>query len=577
MKLRNLSRAQKAGVTLVALALAGVTLVVVLIISAARAQDRIAAEKSIELVRAALAMRERNTAVAVKDYAWWTEAVRNLVEAPDVEWAYEHIGHTTYQSIGVPLVTVIDAAGNQTFTFVRGEPDDLAIGLDGTPGLAPLVSQARSAPPDEPKPATGFAKIGDHIFSVALAALTVADPADLEPTAKPRSVLLFGRSLDPETIAGIATDLHIEGLALVSVDAVEGRTSFPLKTVDGAVIGALAWTPERPGFVMIRKMAIPVGASILGLALLSVITLWQIGQLDRARRENQHNLEIIGAKNRELILARDEAEYANRAKSQFLAVMSHELRTPLNAIIGFSEMIHSELYGSLGDDRYKQYAQDIHNSGDHLLSIINDILDLSKIEAGQSELNEEEIDLAKMVTSIRRIMHERAAAAGISFLCDSGEGLPWVLADRRALKQILLNLLSNAVKFTPKGGRVELRMAIDPDRTLRIVVSDTGIGINAEDIPRAMAAFGQVDDSWSRKYEGAGLGLPISRALTQLHGGTLELSSQPGTGTTVTVRLPPERVEPLAQAAARIAPYIDPVHPAPDEAEPERLIRRGRA
>jgi signal transduction histidine kinase len=174
-------------------------------------------------------------------------------------------------------------------------------------------------------------------------------------------------------------------------------------------------------------------------------------------------------------------------------------------------------------------------------------------------------------------MQERAAAAGISFVCDSGEGLPWVLVDRRAVKQILLNLLSNAVKFTPKGGRVELRMAIDPDRALRITVSDTGIGIEAEDIPRAMAAFGQVDGSWSRKYEGAGLGLPISRALTLLHGGTLELSSSPGAGTTVTVRLPPERVGPSSQVAARTKAPVDPTPSGMDDAGPERLARRGRA
>src|SRR6185295_5409962 len=327
----------------------------------------------------------------------------------------------------------------------------------------------------------------------------------------------------------------------------------------------------------IRRMLVPVGATILGLALLSLVILSQIAQVDRTRRENQHNLEIIEAKNLELITARDEAEYANRAKSQFLAVMSHELRTPLNAIIGFSEIMFAEPYGALGDKRYKQYAQDIHNSGGHLLSIINDILDLSKIEAGQAELNEEEVDLAALTTSVVRIMQERAATAGLSFRCESGEGLPWVRADRRALKQILLNLLSNAVKFTPKGGEVGLRMAVDAERGLRMIVYDTGIGIDPQDIPRAMAAFGQVDASWSRRYEGAGLGLPISRALIRLHGGTLDLESQPGMGTTVTVRLPPGRVGPLPQPKP---PTRQPDGPAAGaavagESQPQR--RRGTA
>jgi signal transduction histidine kinase len=261
--------------------------------------------------------------------------------------------------------------------------------------------------------------------------------------------------------------------------------------------------------------------------------------------------------------------------------MSHELRTPLNAIIGFSEIMFAEPYGPLGDKRYRQYAQDIHNSGGHLLSIINDILDLSKIEAGQAELNEEDVDLAALIAAVRRIIQERATSAGLTFACESGEGLPWVRADRRALKQVLLNLLSNAVKFTPKGGQVGVRMAIDDDGGLRIVVYDTGIGIAAQDIPRAMSAFGQVDASWSRRYEGAGLGLPISRALVRLHGGTLELESQPGTGTTATVRLPPGRVSPRPQAkpGAPAAPQSDVsrADAAAVEGSPSPQRRRGLA
>jgi two-component system cell cycle sensor histidine kinase PleC len=572
-----MSRAQRAGAALLALLLIGGALVVALVISAARGQDRIAAEKSVELVRVALEIRERNTTLSVKDYAWWTEAVRNLVDTPDAAWAYGHIGPTSYDSIGMKLVTVIDAAGHQTFTFVEGEPARFDIMSPEAIGLEPLIAGARAAPPLEPVPATGIIKVGDQLFSVALAALTVAKGDPLLPDERPRGLLLFGRPLDPQAIDEIASEYKIDGLALVAPDAVDERTSLPLTTADGHLVGALAWTPEQPGDATIRRMLIPVGATILALALLSLVILSQIAQVDRTRRENQHNLEIIEAKNLELIAARDEAEYANRAKSQFLAVMSHELRTPLNAIIGFSEIMFAELYGPLGDKRYKQYVQDIHGSGGHLLSIINDILDLSKIEAGQAELNEEEVDLAALTTVVARIIQERAATAGLTFHAESGAGLPWVRADRRALKQILLNLLSNAVKFTPKGGEVGLRMAVDADRGLRMIVYDTGIGIDPQDIPRAMAAFGQVDASWSRRYEGAGLGLPISRALIRMHGGTLDLESQPGMGTTVTVRLPPGRVGPLPQPKP---PTRQPDSPAAGQAavggsQPQR--RRGTA
>ena len=542
-----MSRAQRAGAALLALLVIGGALVVGLIISAARGQDRIAAEKSIALLRVALETRERNTGQTTKDYAWWTEAVRNLVDTPSADWASKHIGPTSYDSIGMDLVTVIDAAGSQTFTFIKGEEAEFNVMNPEATGLQPLIAMARAAPPLEPMPATGLIQVGDQLFSVALAALTVAKGDPLLPNEKPRSLLLFGRPLNSAAMDEIASEYRIDGLALVAPGDVGERTSLPLKTTDGHLVGALTWTPERPGNALIQRMLVPVGATIAGLALLSLIILWQIREVDWARRENQHNLEIIEGKNRELITARDEAEYANRAKSQFLAVMSHELRTPLNAIIGFSEIMYAEPYGALGDKRYKQYVQDIHNSGGHLLSIINDILDLSKIEAGQAELNEEEVDLAALITSVRRIMEERSTTAGLVFRCESGEGLPWVRGDRRALKQILLNLLSNAVKFTPRGGEVGLRMAVGEDHSLHMIVYDTGIGIDPQDIPRAMSAFGQVDASWSRRYEGAGLGLPISRALTRLHGGTLELESRPGTGTTVTVRLPPERVGPLPQ------------------------------
>jgi signal transduction histidine kinase len=250
-----------------------------------------------------------------------------------------------------------------------------------------------------------------------------------------------------------------------------------------------------------------------------------------------------------LIAARDQAELANRTKSEFLANVSHELRTPLNAILGFSEIMLHEQLGPLGEPRYREFARDIHDSGAHLLAIINDILDLSRIEAGTFAIDDEVVRVDVLFAAVQRLMRERAAKGGVAITVEVPPGLPPVRADERALKQILLNLLSNAVKFTPAGGHVALQARLDPDGGMALSVRDTGIGMAAADLPKALASFAQVDSSLTRKYEGIGLGLPISRALAELHGGRLELASAPGAGTTATVRLPADRVIDRSDAA----------------------------
>ena len=240
--------------------------------------------------------------------------------------------------------------------------------------------------------------------------------------------------------------------------------------------------------------------------------------------------------------ARDESELANRSKTEFLANMSHELRTPLNAIIGFSEIMRDELLGPLGDRRYGQYARDIHGSGSHLLEIINDILDLSKIEAGKHELTEDTVELSTVVRGCLTLLGERAQSAGVVLHQRLPDDLPAVRADPRKVKQVMLNLLTNAVKFTRSGGSVTVVAERRPSGDIAVLVTDTGIGIDPTDFERVMAPFGQVDSGLGRKYEGTGLGLPLARAFTELHGGTLELDSVPDEGTTVTVVLPKERV-----------------------------------
>ena len=244
----------------------------------------------------------------------------------------------------------------------------------------------------------------------------------------------------------------------------------------------------------------------------------------------------------QLRAAKDAAELANRTKSEFLATMSHELRTPLNAIIGFSEVMEREMFGLLGHPQYREYATDIKDSGHHLLNIINDILDVSKAEAGMIELCEEEFDLRSLVTSALRLVHARAEHHGVILETDLPGGLAPVRADAMRLKQVLLNLLTNAVKFTEAGGKVVVRARLDSNRALLVQVADSGVGISPENLQRVMEPFTQADSSFSRKHEGTGLGLPLSRALVELHGGTLWIESEVGVGTVVTVRLPASRL-----------------------------------
>ncbi len=242
--------------------------------------------------------------------------------------------------------------------------------------------------------------------------------------------------------------------------------------------------------------------------------------------------------------ARETAELANRAKTEFLANMSHELRTPLNAIIGFSEIIMGEMFGPIGVEQYKEYMKDIHESGSHLYNLINDILDVSKAEAGKLELSESEIDIADAVTRCVRLVGERAERAEVALEVEVPQGLPLLYADERKIKQILLNLLSNAVKFTPTGGKVSISARIEPDGWFCFAITDIGIGISEQDMADVMAPFGQVDSTLARRYEGTGLGLPLSKALVDLHGGELDLHSELDVGTTVTVRLPKDRLRP---------------------------------
>jgi signal transduction histidine kinase len=235
------------------------------------------------------------------------------------------------------------------------------------------------------------------------------------------------------------------------------------------------------------------------------------------------------------------AQAANQTKSRFLANTSHELRTPLNAVIGFSDMIREGVVAGMPDGKLLEYAGYINDSGRHLLAVLNDILDLSKVEAGKLELYEEEVDIAAILNVCLIPMRPNADRGQVILAAELPPGLPMLWADPRKLKQILLNLLSNAVKFTGPGGRVVTAVTQAPSGAISISVTDTGIGIAPTDVAAALAPFSQVDSALNRKFEGTGLGLPLAKALVEMHDGRFELHSEPGKGTTVRIGFPAAR------------------------------------
>ena len=267
-----------------------------------------------------------------------------------------------------------------------------------------------------------------------------------------------------------------------------------------------------------------------------------VAELEATKQQLEHTSETLRH-------ALEAADAAIKAKSAFLAAMSHELRTPLNAVIGFSEMLSLEAFGPVGGTRNKEYLNDINGSGRHLLALINDILDIARIEAGHAELHEEIVDLAALVHQTLAMVKPQAGAENIALTEKIEADVQAVYADERRLKQVLINLVGNAVKFTMAGGKVAVTVRRVADG-VAIAVSDSGIGIAEQDIPRVMSQFGQIDSSLARQYQGTGLGLPLAKQLTELHGGTLAIESVLGAGTTVTVTLPAARIRSPGPAQA---------------------------
>jgi two-component system cell cycle sensor histidine kinase PleC len=302
-----------------------------------------------------------------------------------------------------------------------------------------------------------------------------------------------------------------------------------------------------------------IGMSVMGFILMLYFTYvgWSVHLSSRdlflTRDDKNELIEQLAAAKFESDKARQKAEAASQAKSEFLANMSHELRTPLNAILGFSDLMQKQIFGNLGSHQYVEYSGHINDSGRHLLGLINDVLDLAKIEAGRMTVKAVDLNIRESMQQALRLFEVRAASGQVTLICEADRDLPLLHADERGTHQILLNLISNAVKFTPPGGTVTAFARSLPSGEVEIGVSDTGVGIDPADIEAVFAAFGQGRHDISSPEKGTGLGLPIVKGLVEAHGGSVRLDSTLGRGTTITCRFPRERVTAPQPAPLRLA------------------------
>src|SRR4051794_8283488 len=361
------------------------------------------------------------------------------------------------------------------------------------------------------------------------------------PDMTSNTLMMFLMLLVIAVSSMLAANLPIAALVATAPVTTAIAVNFALShTIDNYVLALLALAAEGYFALLARRLHSTTLDTLEARAEKDAL----IGELEQAKAISDE--------------ARHRAESANIAKSRFLAQMSHELRTPLNAILGFSEVMKSEIFGAHAVPVYKEYSADIHNSGVHLLNLINEILDLSRIEAGRYELNEEAVSLVGIVADCHHLMKLRASSRGITIHEVFEQAMPRLWADERAIRQVVLNLLSNSIKFTPQGGEIWLKAGWTASGGQYLSVKDTGSGIPEDEIPVVLASFGQGSNSIKSAEQGAGLGLPIAKNLVDLHGGTFTLKSKLRIGTEVIVTFPPERVMSALAPMSDDSPPLQP-------------------
>ena len=514
--------------------------------------DRTSARSSSRLARTAIEDVTRDMALLARDYGFWDVTIQNVLVDLNRPWAENDLGAYMSATYGVTGTVVIDGSDNVVFSWTH--PDRPILTDQNVrqvvEDLSFVIGRTRASAMDNPEGMPCLVRTEHGLAVAGVVAITPENPTPEELEPHPRPALIVLRPIDEDWLALTAERFALRDLR-ITFDLESGSEhAVHLYRSDGSQIAILDWEAPNAGFEALRQLAVPaVILLILAMAAGAVVIsrAMQAQQVLVARAQDlaDANSDLVN-RDQQVRSALQRAEHATRAKSAFLARISHEIRTPLTAIIGFSQILKLQHRPNKEKTREQEYAEIIHESSQHLLALVNDLLDLSKIESGGFEINESWVDLAREIASIKTVLGVEADRKGVSLQIEVPEEVPALYADAKAIRQILTNLVSNALKFTPQGGQTVVRLETAADGALALAVADTGAGIDPQDQKTIWEPFTRARNPALSQAEGTGLGLYLVKMLAELHGAEVRLESEPGRGTEVSVVFGAERVRDMA-------------------------------
>ena len=525
---------------------------------AAEQLDQSVMDSSRRLARTALAQIEKQIAVQTREYAYWDATRENAVERIDMDWVNASLGQYSFETFDYDSTVVVDRDDKILLFLTDARPRETGaaepLSQSNTQEilkkLAVPIAGVRASPMDVPSSSSACIRIGGTVYVAGLAPITPEHPTKDQLVPAPRPILIYLRALDDARMARIGETFEIQNFRVSqNEDAPDRHAQMTLTDPSGTVIGYLQWTVITPTQGFFKTISMPFLA--VGLVLLALAG-WAMSGILRRQEELASRVGQLATINKRLLESESQArsalqraEHATRTKNNFLASVSHELRTPLTAIIGFSQILKLRRRPGKTASREDEYAEIIHDSSQHLLNLVNDILDLAKIESGGYEMQEIWLDLNREAKSVQSLMGTEAMKRGVTLDVTTINNPPALLGDSRSIKQILTNLVSNALKFTPSGGSTDVRIKLR-GRSLVLEVEDTGTGIAEDDLEMIWEPFNRTRNPDLAKTEGSGLGLHLVKVLADLHGCEIELESKVGIGTKISVIFPPERVRSIA-------------------------------